>query len=152
MKLISFLSIATFLFALASCQKDEVIVQVPDSGPNPGDTTTLAVTVLKTGMFTGQNSYQASGTAQIIHDINQQHFVRLVSDFKTSFATGSVTMYLSKNSNLQLSDATSLHKLAVINTNGSHNFAISPNQVNEFQFVIIWCAPAGIQFGRAELK
>ncbi len=121
-----------------------------DLNPNPGDTTAFAV--LKTGSFIGQNGYPASGTAQIIRDDKQQHFVRLGADFKTSFSTGSVTIYLSKNANLKLSDVASYYRLAAISANGQHDFSISAAQAGDFQFAIVWCAPAGIQFGRAELK
>jgi hypothetical protein len=143
-----FFPIIALLLVLTSCQKEEVTTMVPD--PNPIDTT--AVTVLKTGTFNGQSGYTASGTAQIVRDAQQIYSVRLGTDFKTSFATGSVTMYLSKNSSLTLSDATSLVKLAVITTNGQHDFPISEGQASEFKYVIVWCAPAGVQFGRAELK
>jgi hypothetical protein len=139
------------LFALASCQKDADTAPAtpgPDPNPNPD----LSVTVLKTGSFTGQNGYPASGTAQIVRNVQQQHFTRLASDFKTSFATGSVTMYLSKHQSLRLNEPATWLKLAVINQNGQHDFAVSEAQSNDFQYVIVWCAPAGIQFGWAELR
>ncbi len=157
MKFSSLFSMFLILMALVACQKEEDMI--PDMDPVSKDTAVVddggdntGLTVLKAGTFTGQNNYPASGTAQIIRDKQQQHFVRLGEDFKTSFATGSVTMYLSKKANLDLKSPESLLKLKVINTNGKHDFPISESQSTDFQYVIIWCAPAGIQFGRAELK
>ena len=148
----SIFSIAALLFLFAACQKDETTNPITEPDPNPIDTASTTVTILKSGTFSGQNGYPASGAAQIIRDNMQQHFVRLGTDFKTTFATGSVTMYLSKNLNLKLNEANSFLKLAVINKNGTHNFPISESQSTDFQYVIVWCAPVGIQFGHAELK
>lgn len=148
----SILPLAALLFVFAACQKEASTNPDTTPEPDPMDMGSTTVTTLKSGAFTGQNGYPASGAAQIVRDNSQQHFVRLGTDFKTSFATGSVTMYLSKNSNLKLSDAASFVKLAVINKNGMHNFPITESQAADFQYVIVWCAPAGVQFGRAELK
>lgn len=142
------LAIGCFLLLLNACQKDAATDPAMDDNGNAPTN----VTVLKTGSFTGQNGYPASGTAQTIRDDQQQHYLRLGADFKTSFATGSVAMYLSKQANLNLGDTGSHHRLGVINTNGQHDFTITANQSTDFQYVIVWCAPAGIQFGRAALQ
>ncbi len=147
MKIKLLVSTFTFLLAFSACKKDETTVPPIDNNPP-----TANFTVKKTGTFVKANGYSTSGTAQLGTDEKGENIVRLKDDFKTTFATGSVTIYLSKNQNLKLADAASFINLAVINTNGLHDFKLSAAPTDDFNFVISWCAPAGIQFGMAELK
>ncbi len=135
-----------FIITLITCTEDTSMPGDPDtSGPEN-------FTALFEGSFMGQNGYSASGTTKLGKDDLNNYWVRLDNNFNTTFATGSVTMYLSKQSNLNL-PATDQHiKLGVINKKGQHYFKLNNEPTSDFKFVIVWCAPAKIQFGVAPLN
>lgn len=143
------LIVIVMLIFISSCSKEESTTE----NPKEEVTTVENFTVLKSGTFVGMNGYNTKGSVELGKDANNKAFVKTKSDFSTSFATGSVTFYLSKNQQLVLSDASSLIKLEVISKNGEHFMEVSGGLPAEtFKYVIVWCAPARIQFGSAELK
>ena len=163
------LSIFGIALLLAACEKAEMETMVPmpepdpmpvDSMPSGGmdttrmDTTAMdtSTTILRKGAFQPQNNYVAEGTASLKRKADNSFKVVLDENFRTSFATGAVTMYLSKAQRLNLSDQSSFIRLAVINTNGSHTFDIEGSVSDDFTHVVIWCAPARIPFGFAALE
>lgn len=125
-----------------SCAKDDIPV-VPD------ETETL-LTPKYRGNFTGINDYTVEGTATIGLDAKGKTFLRLEENFTSSFAAGSVAVYLSQKENLDLKDQTSFISVGVISKNGLHNFEIDFFD-NTFKYVIIWCSSAGLPFGKTEL-
>jgi len=155
------ISLSLLLVLFSSCNKDEIDVKDPitnnGNGNNSGNgnsvtDTSKSYTVLKTGSFNGANGYPANGTAQLAKDSINRYFVILEKDFSTSFATGSVTMYLSKTANPNFKDSTTFVNLAVINKNGFYKFPLNSKPKDDLIHVVVWCQPAGIRFGHAELK
>ena len=143
----NFILIIILLLQL-SCSKEETNVLGPD-----GTTTNVATfTVLKSGKFNSSSGYPTTGTAQLILDSTSKYRVRLADDFSTSFSTGSVTIYLSKTMNLNLIDSSSFIRLAVINKNGMHQFKLEDKPADALGAVVVWCQPAGVKFGHADLK
>jgi hypothetical protein len=139
------------LIGLASCSKDDVNTDTgQNSGMNPDNV--VEISKILEGKFTGQNGYKAEGTATLGKTSNGDHYIRLQNDFNASFATGSVTMYLSSSANLKLADNTTFIKLATINKKGTHDFKLASQPNASFLYVIVWCSPAAIQFGVAEMK
>jgi len=146
-KIIGLLFLVAFL---AACNKEKVT-------PNPVDPTDPGkpagtFQALRSGVFQKQNGYNAEGTAQLGADDNAVQWLRLTPDFKTTLATGTVTVYLSKNQNLMLNSANSFLRVSLVTTNGEHFFKVDPVVDIDFKFVVLWCAPAGVQFGNAELN
>ena len=144
----------SFLIALLACSKDvttDTTIKEP-AKPTVPITTPTNLTVLKSGKFNGANGYPSEGTAQLTKDSLDRHSIRLAEDFTTSFATGSVTIYLATSMVLKLADANSYIKLGVIDKKGAHTFALEGKPTGNFNFVIVWCQPAGVKFGHAEMK
>ncbi len=153
MKLI-FSSLCFVLF-ISACTKEDVTLDHPVVKPIETTVSSIPIknlTILKSGEFNNAGGYPTKGIAQLVKDSINNFAVRLGEDFSTTFATGSVTMYLSNSMNLKLSEASTFIKLAVIDKKGSHFFALESQPKDELKFVIVWCQPAGIKFGYAELK
>jgi len=149
--LIIFSFIGLTLFA-QSCSKDDSGIEISEDSITQDPSNTSILTKIFEGTFTGQNGYPASGDVILGRNKEEIHYISLQDNFATSFATGSVTMYLSKESKLKLSDGNTYIKLGVINKNGKHDFKLDKAPDGMFKYVIVWCAPAAIQFGNSELK
>jgi hypothetical protein len=147
MKINIFSIICLVLVTFAACKKDPVVVVTP-----PDTMLSVTFTGQKSGNFTGKNGYSTTGKVELGINEKSESIVRLNSNFQTMIATGSVAIYLSKNIDLKLSDASSAIKLADISQNGAYDFKLATAPDASFKYVIAWCAPAGIQFGNAELK
>jgi hypothetical protein len=151
------------IISMESCSKNNDIVT-----PNPIDTTkkdtnTTIIDSSKvllsdsfkatsSGIFMGQGGYPVSGKVELGKNSINKNVVRLNPDFNTAIHTGSVTMYLSKNINLKLSDTNSHIKFGVVNTNGEHYLGLNATPDSTYKYVIVWCQSAGVQFGSATLK
>jgi len=144
---IAFLSIAT-LSTFTACEKTEEVII--DSSLPQG-----AFTAAKSGTFTEQNGTGSKGAAQIGTDADGTYFLKLGSDFSTTLATGTVTVFLSTsevytadpgngNPNLQL--------IGVVGKNGEMYFKLSAAPAAKFTHAILWCASASIPFGYAPLN
>ena len=140
--------LAVICFTSFSCDKEEKIVNEPFEMESQLDS---QFTVLKMGNFVGMNGYNTKGEVVLANRLSD-YYINTGSDFTTTFATGSVTIYLSKNPQLNLSDVNSFIKLKTISKGGIHNIALPSQPLDSFVYVIVWCAPAGIQFGSATLK
>lgn len=146
------LSMFCFLIlGLVSCGKDEANTD-SDQNQDMNPDTVVEINKILEGKFTGQNGYKAEGTGTLGKTADGDYYIRLQDDFDASFATGSVTMYLSASANLKLAESTSFIKLATINKKGRHDFKLLGPPDASFQYVIVWCSPAAIQFGVAQLK
>ena len=142
----------TLTFFMQSCSKDNSNTEIPEDSITQDPSDTSILTKIFKGTFTGQNGYPASGNVILGKNKEEIHYINLQDNFATSFATGSVTMYMSKETKLKLSDGNTFIRLGVINKNGKHDFKLDKVPDVGFKYVIVWCAPAGIQFGVAELK
>jgi glycine betaine/choline ABC-type transport system substrate-binding protein len=143
----SFLVLVTL--CMSACSKDEATTP-PDNGGGMTTDTTFVAQV--TGTFLAQNGYQAEGTVQLGADDITPAIIKLDANFKASLQTGAVTLYLSKNQQLKLSEAASVQRIALITKQGAQQFALAAKPTSDFKYAILWCASAGVQFGNAELK
>ncbi len=155
------ISLSILLVLLISCNKDEIgvpdLVTPNESSNNPGNGNSISDTsrsysVLKTGLFNGASGYPANGTAQLAKDSTDRYYVILEKDFSTTYATGSVTMYLSQTPIPNFKDSTTFINLAIINKNGFYKFPLKSKPKADLINVVVWCQPAGVKFGHAELK
>ncbi len=146
----NFLFSSFLLLALAamviSC-KDDVIAD-----PNQP---TGTFTSQRTGTFVAQNGTASAGTAQIGTDENGDQFVKLGSDFTSTFATGTLTIYLSKGATYMADPGNgnpTLRLLGVVRAGGEQYFKVTTPVTSDFNYVILWCGSASIPFGNAPLN
>lgn len=152
--------------------QDESILSVSDEGEilgvSLGFTTVTAIVdgissnalgisvgqTSRSGTFQGANGYDATGSCELFIDDNGDLKLTLSSDFDTDFALGTY-IYLS-NSTSGGATASSGLEIQQIETGGSATFNLSninsETGLNDFDYVIVLCKPAGITFGYAELN
>lgn len=151
MKLNTFILALFSLVALASftaCEK-EVEVIVDPTKPQG------AFSVAKGGSFVEQNATGSKGMAQLGTDADGVQFLKFGTDFSTTFATGTVTVYLSTtmtftpdpgNGNPQL------RLVGPVSKAGENYFRLDPKADAKFTHVILWCGSANVPFGYAKLQ
>ncbi|MBL7774782.1 MAG: DM13 domain-containing protein, partial [Saprospiraceae bacterium] len=114
-----------------------------------------AFTVSKTGTFVEQNSTGSKGTAQLGVDASGTQFLKFGSDFATTFATGTVTVYLSTSMTFTPDPANgnpALRLIGPVSQAGENYFRLQPAADAKFTHVILWCASANVPFGYARLQ
>lgn len=131
--------------------KTDIHAKVAGVKSNP---ITVSVAVQQvSGTFVPAGGYRAKGMA-FINDENGKLILRLSEDFETSFALGTF-IYLSNSTNGQEVRASGL-EVAEIRTNGRHTFDLSAKfpdlKITDYTHVIIFCKPAAVTFGFAEMK
>jgi Electron transfer DM13 len=144
---------AFIIILLNACSKDAAVVTpviLPIDSTNIGLSDNFKTD--KSGIFTGQGGYPVSGTAELGKNIANKSVVHLTKDFNTAIHTGSVTLYLSKNKSLKINDATSYIRFGTTSVIGEQYFGLSEQPTDDYKFIIVWCAPAGVQFGSADLN
>lgn len=146
------LIIALFsMFAISgitSCEK-EVEVIVDPTKPQG------AFTVAQTGSFVEQNATGSKGAAQLGTDSKGTQFLKFGSDFSTSFATGTVTVYLSTSMTFSPDPANgnpALRLVGPVSKAGENYFVLDPVAAAKFTHVILWCGSANVPFGYAKLQ
>lgn len=140
----SLISVASF----TSCTKDKEVILDP-TVPKGN------FTASKTGMFVEQNGTGSKGTAQLGKDENGTQFLKFGSDFSSSFATGTVTVYLSTSSTFTADPGNGNPNLRLIGgvfKAGEIYFKLDPAADAKFTHVILWCGSANIPFGNAPLQ
>lgn len=115
---------------------------------------TIAVEVEQlSGTFVPAGGYRAKGMA-FLNQENEKLILRLSQDFETSFALGTF-VYLANSTNGSEVRASGL-EVAEIRTNGPHTFDLSAKfpdiTITDYKYVIIFCKPAAVTFGFAEMK
>lgn len=136
------------LAMLSSCEK-EVEVLVDSSKPQGTFTAT------KNGTFVDQNTKGSKGAASLGTDEQGTQFLKFGSDFSTTFATGTVTVYLSTSSTF-VPDAgngnPNLRLIGAVSVAGENFYKLTPAAADKFTHVILWCGSASIPFGFAPLQ
>ncbi|MBB6327400.1 PBP1b-binding outer membrane lipoprotein LpoB [Algoriphagus iocasae] len=107
---------------------------------------------IKEGMLMPQSGTNTTGMIELVSDEAGKYFLRLGNDFKSDFHTGTVTVYLSTSSKLQLSESGSFQKVGIVNESGEHFFVLPNLPESKFSHGIIWCGAAGIPFGYGSLN
>lgn len=104
----------------------------------------------RAGAFSGNNGYSVSGEATIV-DVDGQKVLAFGDNFSSSSGPD-LEVYLSKN-NVQagegLGEFVSLSGLQA--NNGKQVYSV-PDNIDEFQSVVIWCRAFSAQFGAADLQ
>lgn len=131
--------------------KTDVHAKVSGVKSNP---ITISVNVEQlSGTFLPAGGYRAKGMA-FLNQENGKLILRLSQDFETSFALGTF-VYLANSTNGSEIRVSGL-EIAEIRTNGAHTFDLSakfPNvQITDYKYVIIFCKPAAVTFGFAEMR
>ncbi|MCC6281419.1 MAG: DM13 domain-containing protein [Saprospiraceae bacterium] len=142
--LFSIVSIASF----TACEK-EVEVIVDPTKPQG------VFTASKNGAFVAQNGTGSKGTAQLGTDEDGVQFLKFGSDFATSFATGTVTVYLSTSMTFTPDPGNgnpALRLIGPVSKSGENYFLLAPAAESKFTHVILWCGSANVPFGYAPLQ
>ncbi len=142
--LFSLYSVAFF----SACEK-EVEVIVDPTKPQG------AFTVSKSGTFTEQNATGSKGAAQLGTDEDGVQFLKFGSDFSTTFATGTVTVYLSTTMTFTPDPGNGnplLRLIGPVSKAGENYFRLDPVADAKFTHVILWCGSANVPFGYAKLQ
>ena len=135
--------------SLGSCSKSD------DSTPFiPDDTMSVSgdLDVIKKGTFTSQSGSNTNGMIELVTDEKGDFFVRLRIDFASRFHTGTVTVYLSNSSSLNLTEPSSFHLVSVVDEGGEHFFKLPNFPDAKFSHGILWCGAAAIPFGFAAFQ
>ena len=143
-----FLLLMAGMFAFTACEKEVEVIVDPTL---PKGTFTSA----KSGTFVEQNATGSKGAAQLGKDADGTSFLKLGSDFSTSFATGTVTVYLSTSQTFTASPGTGnpdLRLIGPVNKAGEKYFRLDAAPDAKFTHVILWCASANVPFGYAKLQ
>ncbi len=141
------LLVASAAFFTACTKETEVIV---DSSQPQG-----TFSVAKSGTFVEQNATGSKGTSQLGTDSKGTQFIKFGPDFSTSFATGTVTVYLSTSMTFTPDPANgnpALRLVGPVNKAGENYFRLDPTADAKFTHVILWCASANVPFGYAPLQ
>jgi hypothetical protein len=111
-------------------------------------------TASKTGTFVDQNTKGTKGDASLGTDVDGENFLKFDSDFATTLATGTVTVYLSTSNTLTLdaSDNSNNKLVGIVQANGETFYKLASAPDSKFTHVILWCGSARVPFGNAELK
>lgn len=134
--------------SFTSCEK-EVEVIVDPTKPQG------AFTVSKNGTFVEQNGTGSKGAAQLGTDEDGVQFLKFGSDFATSFATGTVTVYLSTSMTFTPDPGNgnpALRLVGPVSKAGENYFRLDPVAAPRFTHVILWCGSANVPFGYAPLQ
>lgn len=150
----SILHIAIVIIATASigCKKDEN----PASAANNSNVSPSGqATLLKRGVFVGQNGYATSGCADVIRDSTGAEFVRTKTDFRVSGGAGTITIWLTNQAGAANLNSTSTKaEVGAITSgfSGVYSFSIPPPGSGSFTHIVAFCQAAQINFGNASLQ
>jgi hypothetical protein len=142
------LSFSFLLFLTLSSCETEIADDLPVDGT---PTNTVTFQKQKEGSFAPSGNYIAQGKAQLGLDNTKTQILRLDSDFKTSYPTNTVTIFLSTEAKLNPENTASFTKISLITKDGLQDFKLSGFK-DEMRYVVIWCDKFDVQFGLAELK
>lgn len=151
MKFKSFLFVSLALSSLTlftACTKETEVIVDPTV---PQGTFTAS----KSGVFTEQNGTGTKGAAQLGTDSDGVQFLKFGSDFSSSFATGTVTVYLSTSMTFTPDPGNGnpfLRLIGPVSKAGENYFRLAPAADSKYTHVILWCGSANIPFGYAPLQ
>ena len=143
----NFLFIALlFAIGLSSCKENAV---TPTPTPTTSDHPVGAFTAQRSGSLVAQSGTPTKGTVQLGVDTKGTTFLRLGSDFKSDYHTGTVTLYASKGS---VHAPSTVQLISAVGKDGEQHFKMSAALSSDYTHLIVWCGSAKIPFGNAELK
>lgn len=134
------------IIGLVSCKKDAT---TPTIIPTTTDQPVGAFTAQRSGSLVAQSGTPTKGTAQLGMDTKGTPFLKLGSDFKSDYHTGTVTLYMSKGA---IYAASTVQLISAVGKDGEQYFKMGAAAGSDFTHLIVWCGSAKIPFGNAELK
>lgn len=137
--------VALLAIILWSSCKEETTTPTPTATDQPVG----AFTATRSGSLTPQSGTPTKGTVQVGMDSKNTVFLKLGSDFKSDFHTGTVTLYMSKGATYS---ASTIQLVNTVNKDGEQYFKMAGLPGSEFTHLIVWCGSAKIPFGNAEVK
>lgn len=144
MKNLMLIALSVLCLTFTSCNKDDDITEEIDTSMPNGSTSTL-----KSGSLVDQNTKGTMGTASIIKDEDDTYFVKFSSDFETTLATGTVSLFLTQSATFKTTVDDTQEVIGFINSNGEQFFKLSAAPSDDFDHVILWCSTAAVPFGYA---
>ncbi len=146
MKNILFALCSGLLLCFSACTKD---VPAP-TVTTMSNTTSFTFISKKTGVIIQQNSSNAAGTIELGVDSVNNHFLKLKSDFKTTFATGATqNAVLSTTATYDENTGASV---GTVTANGERYYNISTFQFNNATYFILYNATSNTTLGNAQIK
>ena len=131
---------------LTNCKEDAV---TPTTTPTTSDQPVGAFTAQRAGSLVAQNGTPTQGTVQLGTDTKGTSFLKLGSNFKSDYHTGTVTLYASKGATYA---ASTVQLISAVGKDGEQYFKLSAALSSDYTHLIVWCGSAKIPFGNAELK
>ena len=89
------------------------------------------------------------------NELRPPTFIKFGTDFSTTFATGTVTVYLSTTMNFTPDPGNGnplLRLIGPVSKAGENYFRLDPAADVKFTHVILWCGSANVPFGYAKLQ
>ena len=134
------------IIGLTNCKEEAV---TPTTTPTTSDQPVGAFTAQRTGSLVAQGGTPTQGTAQLGTDTKGTSFLKLGSNFKSDYHTGTVTLYASKGS---VYAPSTVQLISAVGKDGEQYFKLSAALSSDYTHLIVWCGSAKIPFGNAELK
>lgn len=152
MKISAILPLLTVSLSLFGCGDDPVQPIVNNNGP------VTPTTVVRSGMLAAESGTPTAGTVAIVRDANSDEWVSFGSNFTSSFATGTVTVYLAKAATrigdqrvLPPPPVPNILAAGFVSRNGAQAIRL-PASATGFNYVVLYCETAEINFGNARLN
>ena len=135
-----------FAVGFSSCKEEAV---TPTTTPTATDQPVGAFTAQRSGSLVAQSGTPTKGNVQMGMDSKGTPFLKLGSDFKSDYHTGTVTLYASKGATYA---ASTVQLISAVGKDGEQYFKMSAALSSDYTHLIVWCGSAKIPFGNAELK
>lgn len=131
------------IMLMIACQPENITPTTAVNGAQPDLTN---ATLLKQGMFTGQEGHTASGTVAI-YELDSKTYI--VFDPYSSQSGPDLKVYLSKDQG-----ATDFIRVGpLMSTTGMQTYTVPGNpDLAQYPFVHIWCEKYSVEFARAPLQ
>ena len=136
---------------LLGCKENAPTAQNNQNPPPPAP----GSVILRTGTFTGQNSYVCIGTVNILRDTTAgTEAVRTTQDFRVSGGAGTITVWLTNAAGAaNLNTTQTKLQVGTISSGfaGVYSFSVPGNNSSGYSHVVAFCQAAQINFGQAQL-
>lgn len=142
--------VLVMMIGVLSCKSDDPITMASNSTTPPPSRT-----ILKTGVFTGQNGYATSGGVDVVRDSSGAEFVVTKSDFRVSGGAGTITAWLTDATGAGNLNSSSVKlQVGTINSGfaGVYAFPVQGAMASSYSHIVMFCQSARINFGNAPLQ
>jgi len=133
------------LISFSACIKDVAAPTLTTTG----NTNIVNFKALKTGTIIPQNGSNSSGTIELGVDSFSNHYLKLKSDFKSTFTN--VTLIVSLSTTADFNENTSV-SIGSVTASGEKYYNITLYQFNNATYFILYNTASNTQFGNAQIK